>query len=191
MKTETLRRLIVGVMGSGREEHRELAEPLGEWIAMAGFHLLTGGGGGVMTGVSRAFARVKHRKGLAIGVLPGTTDESGYYPFGGYPNDFVDIPIRTHLPLSGERGEALQSRNHINVLTADLLIALPGSAGTASEVRLAVKYKKPIILYLGDHGMIEGLPAVRLPRASDLGMIEQWVDSIVGGSGRNPAGEGG
>ena len=39
---------MIGVMGSSREEHAELAVPLGRWIAEQGFDLLTGGGGGVM-----------------------------------------------------------------------------------------------------------------------------------------------
>ena len=38
-----------------------------------------------------------------------------------------------------------QSRNHINILTSDLVILLPGGEGTASEAELAVRYNKSVI----------------------------------------------
>ena len=46
------RRQVVGVMGSGVERHDALAGAVGTWIARQGFHLLTGGGEGVMAAVS-------------------------------------------------------------------------------------------------------------------------------------------
>ena len=36
--------------------------------------------------------------------------------------NWVELPIRTHLPHSGERGTDVRSRNHINALTADVMI---------------------------------------------------------------------
>ena len=39
-------------------------------------------------------------------------------------NRFVELPIRTHLHLSGAQGTELASRNHINVLSSDVVIAL-------------------------------------------------------------------
>jgi uncharacterized protein (TIGR00725 family) len=123
-------RPLVGVMGSGKSEHAALAEPLGTWLACEGVHLLTGGGRGVMTAVSRAFCAVAGRAGLSIGVLPG--DGWGRSP-DGYPNPWIELAIRTHLPLRGPEGGALLSRNHINVLSADAIVALPGGAGTAAR----------------------------------------------------------
>lgn len=58
-------------------------------------------------------------------------------PPAGYPNPYVELCINTHLPASGTQGTQCHSRNHINILTSDIVIALPGSAGTASEVFLA------------------------------------------------------
>ncbi len=50
---------IVGVMASGDEslakKHAGLAKQVGSAIAELGFHLLTGGGGGLMEIVGRAF----------------------------------------------------------------------------------------------------------------------------------------
>lgn len=149
---------IVGVMGSGTHPHSDRATALGLWLATQHVHLLTGGGGGVMETVSRAFHSVPKRAGKIIGVLPGTVDGGSYQPMSGYPNPWIQIPIRTHLPLSGQGGTDLASRNHINVLTADVLVALPGSHGTASEVRLALEYEKPLVAFLSSRKEIPDLP---------------------------------
>jgi len=165
---------IVGVLGSGSEPHEEKAKSLGEWLARERVHLLTGGGGGVMEAVSRAFHRVPDRKGLVIGILPGAATVSGYAPKPGYPNPWIEIPIHTHLPKSGKEGTHPMSRNHLNVLTADVLVALPGSHGTASEVALALRYDKPLIAFLGSREEIPGLPNV-VEVASDLEEVKTFV----------------
>ena len=141
-----MKRPIVGVMGSGSEAWGERAEPLGRWLAGRGVHLLTGGGQGVMASVSQAFHDTAGRDGLVIGVLPCGPDGPGS-PRPGYPNAWVELPIRTHLPLSGTQGHELGSRNAINVLTADVVVALPGSAGTRSEVELAVRHGRPVVAW--------------------------------------------
>lgn len=165
---------IVGVMGSGEDEHLDLAVGLGRWLASAGAHLLTGGGGGVMAAVSRAFAEVPNRRGLVIGVLPCRPGDRPSQPREGYPNEWVEIAIATHLPLSGARGAEPMSRNHINVLSCDALVALPGGAGTASEVALAVRYQRPLIAYLGAAGSIPGLPDA-VPVARTLEGVQDFL----------------
>ncbi|MEC9301433.1 MAG: molybdenum cofactor carrier protein [Acidobacteriota bacterium] len=145
---------IVAVIGSGVDDHDDLAQPLGQWLAGQDVHLLTGGGSGVMEAVSRSFHSVPDRRGLVIGVLPG---EAGRSP-EGYPNPWVEIPIATHLPFSGEQGTEVRSRNHINVLSADAIIVLPGGAGTASEVDLAIKYRKPLAAFAIEPGDLSKLP---------------------------------
>lgn len=109
-----------------------------------------------MEAVSRAFAETPDRKGLVLGVLPGGSS-SGLAP-PGYPNPWVEVVVRTHLPHSGPLGTDPLSRNHINVLTADVIVALPGGAGTASEVALAVAYGRPVIAFLDSPSRIPGLP---------------------------------
>ncbi len=164
------RRKIVGVMGSGTRGYPHLARPLGELIAASGHHLLTGGGSGVMAEVSRAFCDVEGRAGLALGIirsadLPRLDDATGRRAWtSAAVNDWVEIPILTHLPLSSQ---APLSRNHINVLTADALVALPGSSGTLSEVRLRLQYGRSVIVYLGEAAAglsIGGLSAEELER---------------------------
>ncbi|MED5376552.1 MAG: hypothetical protein VYC24_00585 [Acidobacteriota bacterium] len=145
---------IVAVIGSGVDDHDDLAQPLGQWLAGQDVHLLTGGGSGVMEAVSRSFHSAPDRRGLVIGVLPG---EAGRSP-EGYPNPWVEIPIATHLPFSGEQGTEVRSRNHINVLSADAIIVLPGGAGTASEVDLAIKYRKPLAAFAIEPGDLSKLP---------------------------------
>lgn len=165
---------IIGVMGSGQAANADLAEPLGVWIAQQGYHLLTGGGQGNMLAVCEAFVRVPDRTGYCLGVLPA--DGTGRHPREGYPNEYVELPIVTHL--SGRNAHA-QSRNHINVLTSDVLIALPGSAGTASEVQLAREYGRPVILFLGDAAAghsIQGLPAdIGVPVAQTMAEVAAFV----------------
>lgn len=167
---------IVGVMGSGSEMHRDRAERLGAWLAGQGVHLLTGGGGGVMTSVSRGFHEIPGRRGRVIGILPGSEQGS---PKAGYPNPFVEIPIRTHLPLSGAEGESTRSRNPINILTADVIVALQGDAGTASETRLALRYEKPLIAWLESRTQIPGLDP-EIPVTADFAEVKEFVGEVLG-----------
>lgn len=129
--------------------HPPQAAPLGRWLASIGVHLLTGGGRGVMEEVSRHFVEVEDRKGLAIGVLPTMPGHSRPPP--GYPNQWVELAIQTHLPL-GRDPTGSQSRSHINVMSADVVVALPGARGTWSEVQLASFYRRPIVLLVGEEG---------------------------------------
>ena len=158
LQARAVRLPIVGVMGSSTNALIDRATALGLWLATQNVHLLTGGGGGVMEAVSKAFHSVNERRGKIIGILPGTVDGSKYQPMPGYPNPWIEIPIRTHLPLSGLSGTDLASRNHINILTANVIVALPGSHGTASEVRLALQYQKPLVAFLAAREDIPGLP---------------------------------
>jgi uncharacterized protein (TIGR00725 family) len=140
-----LTRQTIGVMGSGTDEHDDVAAPIGTLIAALGANLLTGGGQGVMRAVSRAFTSYRGERGVCIGILPcaGVDDRRTAKP--GYPNEFVELAIRTHLPYSGPLGTDDLSRNHINVLSSDAVVALPGGKGTASEVALARRYAVAVI----------------------------------------------
>lgn len=170
------RRPIVGVMGSGSVPWAERSIPVGRLLARLGVHLLTGGGGGVMEAVSRAFAESPERAGRVIGVLP-CAEHDPTSPKPGYPNRWVELPIRTHLPLSGADGTGTRSRNPINVLTSDAIVVLPGSAGTASEVELALAYGRPAIAWLEAAEQPE-LPA-GLPRAADLAAVERFLRRVL------------
>jgi uncharacterized protein (TIGR00725 family) len=172
---------IIGVMGSGTESHDDKAEAVGRWLATAGVHLLTGGGRGVMESVSRAFFETRKRRGMVLGVLPAGAGSSASTRRSGYPNPWVEIPLFTHLSLSGERGMEPMSRNHINVLSSNVLIALPGGAGTASEVRLAQAYRRPLVAFVDQAGQISGLPpeiAIRSTLEGVRSFIASHLESL-------------
>jgi uncharacterized protein (TIGR00725 family) len=100
---------------------------LGGFIAEHGWVLLNGGrNAGVMEASARGAGEAG---GLVVGILPGDTT-TGVAPF-------VDIAIPTGM------GDA---RNAINVLASHVVVALPGGPGTVSEVSLALKAGRKVVL---------------------------------------------
>ena len=124
------RKTIIGVMGAGENATKanvNNAYQLGQLIAQQGWILLTGGRNtGVMDSASQG---AKAAGGLTIGILPGKDTEG--------VSSAVDIAIVTDM------GNA---RNNINVLTCDAIIACGMGMGTASEISLALKNGKEVIL---------------------------------------------
>lgn len=124
-----MRKRVVGVMGGGRvgDDVMEMARRLGNLIAKRGWVLLNGGRN---TGVMAASAAgAKAAGGTVVGILPDRD--------AGSASPDLDIAVVTGL------GDA---RNVINVLSSDVVIACPGGAGTMSEIALALKNKKRVIL---------------------------------------------
>lgn len=176
----------MSVLGSGSEEHAERAESLGHALALAGVHLVTGGGQGVMAAVARGFTSVRPRVGLSLGILPASSLAPGPPP--GYPNDWIELPVQTHLAARGEAGMDPTSRNHLVVLTGSVAVALPGGAGTRTEVELALRYGRPVAAFLDDPREFPGLP----PAVPILSSVEEVmafvVESLEGGTdGGEPA----
>jgi len=166
--------ITIGVMGSGSDELDHLARPLGQLLARLGVNLLTGAGGGVMTSVSRAFTTSPRARGICIGIVPCASIDERASPRDGYPNPFVELPILTHLPYRGTRGTDDLSRNHINVLSSNAIVALPGGSGTASEVALAVRYRKPIVVLTTSEALVSSFdPSV--PRVLDIADVEAFL----------------
>ena len=174
-----VRRPIVGVMGSSLEPHTERAREVGRWIAAQGYHLLTGGGPGVMGAVTEAFVGTTGRLGAALAVVPCIPGVQDATPLPGYPNPWVEIPIYTHLDTGGDAGDARSSRNHLNVLTSTVIIFLPGGPGTASEARLALRYGRPGVAYLRSREEIPELPD-GIPVESDFERVAAFVKRRAG-----------
>lgn len=109
-------------------EHLATAERLGELLARDGWIVLTGGRPfGVMEAACRGAKRVEGS--LTIGILPTAAEE---------PSEFVDVAIRTDLG---------HGRNNVNVLTSDVVFVCGVEGpGTASEVALAMKNGRPVVL---------------------------------------------
>lgn len=121
---------IIGVMGGGEapKEISSLARALGHALAAEGWVVLSGGrNAGVMAAVSEGAATAG---GLVVGILPDRDLDRA--------SPHLTIPIRTGL---GEDG-----RNIINILSSDVVVALPGGPGTLSELALALKNHKPLLL---------------------------------------------
>lgn len=161
-------------MGSGQDEYVALAGPLGKLLAKLECNLLTGAGQGVMTSVSRAFLESRRGRGISIGIVPCQSLDARDTPRPGSPNPYVELAVYTHLPLSGVDGQNDLSRNHINVLTSDAVIALPGSDGTRSEVELAIRYDKPVAVYATSAAQVAHFdPAI--DRFYDISGVEAFL----------------
>ena len=172
-------RKMIAVIGSGDNEYFHLSTPLGRWLAESGYSLINGGGTGVMISTAKAFCSVKNRKGVVVGIIPSNSicsspeERESYMSPEGYPNPYTEVTIRTHLHLSGALGKNIASRNHIIILSADAIIALPGGPGTRSEIELAIEYKKPLVL-LNSHGEWDGFAN----RASIVKTVSDAVEKI-------------
>src|SRR4029079_4252674 len=118
------------------ESDKRMAFQLGEKIARAGWVVLSGGRDiGVMQEVNRGAKQVAGS--LTIGILPNAKTSA---------SEYVDVQIVTDM------GNA---RNNINVLSSGVVIACgTGGAVTTSEIALAVKAGKPVILLACEDWMI-------------------------------------
>jgi uncharacterized protein (TIGR00725 family) len=118
----------VSVIGQSVADARLVAagEELGELLAAAGFVVVCGGMGGVMSAVSRGVARAG---GVSIGILPAL-DRRDADP---------------HLTYSICTGVG-HARNLGVAASGDVVIALGGSWGTLSEIGLARCAGRPVIL---------------------------------------------
>ena len=122
-----MRKKIVSVIG-GRQckpEVEQMAYILGRKLAKVADILATGGLGGTMEAVSSGF---KAAGGLTLGIIPGYEKNTA--------NKHVDIVLPTGLGLA---------RNVLVVKAADVVVALPGEAGTLSEMAYCLQFGIPVI----------------------------------------------
>jgi len=122
-----MRKKVVSVIGghSCTEEVEQIAHNLGKNLAKVVEILISGGLSGTMKAVCSGF---KAGGGLTIGILPGYNKNEA--------NPFVDIVIPTGLGLA---------RNVLVVKSADVVVALPGEAGTLSEIAYCLQFGIPVI----------------------------------------------
>ena len=163
-------RTIVGVMGGAVVDDNVLedAYDIGRLIAERGWVLLNGGRN---AGVMEASARgASEAGGLVVGILPGDTTSGAAAS--------LDIAIPTGM------GDA---RNAINVLASHVVVALPGGSGTVSEVALALKAGRSVVLL----GFPLGVPFARyyergqLVDASSADEAVARVESFLAEGGRS------
>jgi uncharacterized protein (TIGR00725 family) len=132
-----VRRTIVGVMGGSQCDARtaDLAYCLGRLIAERGWVLLNGGR---PTGVMDASARGAHDAGgLTVGVL--------FDGDAGAASEHLDLVLPTGMGAA---------RNIVNILSSDVVVACCGQGGTLSEVALALRFGRPVVLLDFDPGAV-------------------------------------
>jgi uncharacterized protein (TIGR00725 family) len=111
--------------------------------------------------------------GTTIGILPGHELAAG--------NDQLDVVIPSGIGYA---------RNMMNVLCADLVIAIGGGAGTLSEIAYAWMHNKPIVALYGFGGWADRLAGERVDdrrtdhvqRADSVPslqrIVEMWLEQL-------------
>lgn len=120
-------KITVSVVGGHNKNAKteNLAYNVGRVVAEIGAVLVCGG----LTGVMEAAAKgAKEAGGLTIGLLPGKDKRDA--------NPYIDIALPTSIGFA---------RNAMVACSADIIVALPGSYGTNSEVCYGLVYKRPVI----------------------------------------------
>jgi len=161
-------RSCVAVVGPGEEATPDAvrdAEDVARRIARRGWVTLCGGRAvGVMAAAARGASA---EQGLVIGLLPGT-DTSDAAPE-------LTVAIPTGL------GEA---RNAVLVGSADAVVACGINPGTASEIALALKARKPVALLRPTRettSFFASLPGDGLIHvASDAEDAVSWIATTIG-----------
>ncbi len=134
-------KITISVIGGSSISSKveNLAEAVGLMIGELGCILVCGGLGGAMEAASKG---AKKAGGTTIGILPGKDKADA--------NPYIDIALPTSIGYA---------RNTIVACSADIVVALPGSYGTNSEICYALVYGRPVI-DLGDWD-IEGMISVK------------------------------
>ena len=132
-------KITISVIGGSSISSKveDLAESVGKMIAELGCVLVCGGLSGAMEAAAMG---AKKAGGMTIGILPGKDKRDA--------NPYIDIALPTSIGYA---------RNTIVACSADIIVALPGSFGTNSEICYGLVYSKPVI-DLGDwkiEGMID------------------------------------
>ena len=122
-----MRKRVVSVIGghSCTKQVEELSYKLGKKLAKVAEILVSGGLSGTMKAVCQGF---QVAGGVTIGIIPSYNKKEA--------NEFVDIVIPTGLGLA---------RNVLVVQSADVVVALPGEAGTLSEIAYCLQFGIPVI----------------------------------------------
>jgi uncharacterized protein (TIGR00725 family) len=166
-----MRHKQVVVIGSSDETgYHEEASAIGAHIAGRGFVLITGGRGGIMESVSRGAAE---QGGIVVGIHPGEDLDLA--------NPFCSIVIPTGMGYA---------RNAINILAADVIVAIGGKSGTLSELAYAKTYGKPVICCTFAGGWSAAFPQIHIDGQEDgLFMTAEnpaeacrLIDEIIAGS---------
>jgi len=149
-------------MGPGENaspDENEMAFELGKAVAEHGWIVLTGGRSfGIMDAAMRGAHEVD---GLTIGILPNDNSANA--------SDHADIKIMTGM------GSA---RNIINILSSHVIVVIGMAAGTASEVSLALKGNKKVILLHQDEITIRFFKNIGTYKVMIANTVEETITMI-------------
>lgn len=122
---------------------------------LADFRLpvITGGGTGIMEGVSRGVA---DKGGITVGILPQGIEHA---------NPYISIPISTGMGIG---------RNIIIVRSSDVIIAIDGSYGTLSELAYSAQLNKKVICYKSSFSNV--IPCIE---AESIEHIKQLISDLL------------
>lgn len=148
-------KITISVIGGHKinDKVEYIAHELGKIIARVDAVLVCGGLDGVMKVAAQG---AKEAGGLTIGLLPGREKSDA--------NPFIDIALPTSIGYA---------RNAMVACSADIVVALPGSHGTLSEICYALVYGRPVI-DLGNWNR-EGMIKVK-----DVKEAEKRIKELVG-----------
>ena len=120
-------KITVSVIGGHQSNPKveQLAHKIGKIIGKMECILVCGGLFGVMQAASKG---AKEAGGLTIGLLPGKEKHDA--------NPYIDIALPTTIGYA---------RNAMVACSADIVVALPGSYGTQSEICYGLVYGRPVI----------------------------------------------
>ena len=125
---------VIAIIGasSATPEVMEVAADVGRAVAKEGWHMVCGGGAGVMEAACEGFVNARDEFGpgrnIVFGITPTDRED--------WANPHVDIVIPTGMGWA---------RNAVITRTAWAVIAVGGCAGTLSELAFAWQMDKPIV----------------------------------------------
>lgn len=131
--------ITISVIGGSKIDKsvEDIAHKIGIIIAKVGAILVCGG---LLGSMEAACKGAKEAGGTTIGLLPGKDKTDA--------NDYVDIALPTTIGYA---------RNASVAASGDIVVALPGSHGTSSEISYGLIYKRPVY-DMGGWGRKEMIP---------------------------------
>jgi uncharacterized protein (TIGR00725 family) len=140
---------VIGASEPKREE-RDLARQIGRMLAEQNLVVVCGGLGGVM---AAACEGAKSAGGLTVGILPMREKHRA--------NPYVDIVIPTGLN---------EARNALVALSGEAVVAIGGGLGTLSEIALALRAGRTVVVLSSwelDRDRLESAPLIRARTAEE------------------------
>lgn len=157
MRTQKITISVIGGHGSNAKVAR-MAHKVGQIIAKNGCITVSGGLSGAMEAVSKG---AKSAGGTTIGLLPGKQKSDA--------NPYIDIALPTTIGYA---------RNAMVACSADIIVALPGSYGTQSEICYGLVYGR-LVLDLGGWNM-KGMVKVKSLKDFET-MLKKYVKELRSG----------